>query len=191
MLTPTWQFNRSSKLPSYYLHNFCIAFLLLPCFFLFPGCDQVSTSTKVLSVSQGSITNPPTGMKAAYRNIETSDIKLVMNDEVLGHTDIPLGEKFYIINNGIKGLTQKEGMVSIGCSLLITDEKGATIMNVADLFSGNDVFKKEEVETLRCSVSTGLPMESEAHYLVKAKFWDKYGDGFIENVVKIRVIDMP
>ncbi len=167
--------------------------MLLPLFLLIfsAGCDQVSTSTKVLSVTQGTITNPPTGMKAAYRTMEAADIKLVMNGEVLGHTDIPLGEEFYIINEGIKGLTEKEGKVAVGCSLLITDEKGTVLMNEADLFSSNGVFEKEKARTLRCSVSTGQPMESETHYLVKAKFWDKYGDGFIENVVKIRAIDLP
>jgi hypothetical protein len=165
----------------------------LCCFLLLAltGCEQVSTSTKVASASQGNINQPSTGLKTSYRNIETSNVKLVMNDEVLGHSDIPLGEKFYIINEGVKGLTVRDGAVSVGCSLLITDEAGTVIMNETDLFSGNDVLKNDEVNQLRCAVSTGLPMESENHYHVKARFWDKYGDGFIENTVKIRVIDMP
>jgi hypothetical protein len=167
--------------------KFCWLFL----FVFLTGCEQVSTSTKVASASQGNINQPSTGLKTSYRNIETSNVKLVMNDEVLGHSDIPLGEKFYIINEGVKGLTVRDGAVSVGCSLLITDEAGTVIMNETDLFSGNDVLKKDEVNQLRCAVSTGLPMESENHYHVKARFWDKYGGGFIENTVKIRVIDMP
>lgn len=157
----------------------------------FSGCDQVSVSTNVKGVVQGTVNNPATGMKATYRNMEAKDIKLVMNDEVLGHTDIPLGEKFYIINEGIKGLVEKEGKVSIGCSLHITDEQGNVLMDEPDLFSGNDLFKKEEATFLRCAVSTGRPMETESYYNVRAKFWDKYGDGFIDNTVRIRSIDMP
>ena len=174
------------------LHRYWIT-SVISCFYLvvFTGCDQTSTSTKVLSVVQGNISSPATGMKTAYRNIEASSAKLIMNDEVLGHSDIPLGEKFYIINEGIKGLTVKDGNVAIGCALEIKDESGNTIMNEADLFNDNSLFKKEEVNQLRCAVSTGLPMESENFYTVKARFWDKYGEGFIENVVKIRVIDMP
>lgn len=155
------------------------------------ACEQSGSSSKLLSVSQGSITNPSTGLKAVYRNLETGSIKLVMNDEVLNHTDIPLGEKFYIVNDGVKGLTAKNGKVSVGCSLLITDEGGKTVLQVPDLFSGNDLFGKDEVDYLRCGVSTGLPMASENFYNVKARFWDKYGDGSIENTVRIRVIDMP
>ncbi len=160
-------------------------------FFTFTSCEQTSTSSKILSVSQGSVSNAATGLKANYRNIETGSVKLVMNDEVLGHTDIPLGEKFYIVNDDIKGLSTKEGKVSVGCSLLITDETGKILLKEPDLFSGNDVFGKDEVTQLRCAVSTGLPMESENHYNIKARFWDKYGDGFIENTLTFRIIDMP
>lgn len=157
----------------------------------FTGCDQTTVSTKVKGVVQGTVNHPATGMTATYRNMEAEEIKLVMNDEVLGHTDIPLGEKFYIINEGVKGLIDKEGMVSIGCSLQITDEQGNVIMDEPDLFSGNDIFKKEEATFLRCAVSTGRPMETEYYYTVRAKFWDKYGDGFIANTVRIRAIDIP
>ena len=85
----------------------------------------------------------------------------------------------------------KDGKVSVGCSLVITDESGKTLMNEPDLFKGNDLFDKDEASYLRCAVSTGEPMETDAYYFVRARFWDKYGNGFIENKVKIRVIDMP
>jgi hypothetical protein len=155
------------------------------------GCDQTSVSTNVKGVVQGTINHPSTGMTATYRNMEAEGIKLVMNDEALGHTDIPLGEKFYIINEGVKGLQIKDGKVSVGCSLQITDEKGTVLMNEADLFAGNDVFKKEDATFLRCAVGTGRPMDWDKQYFVKAKFWDKYGDGFIENSVRINIIDIP
>jgi hypothetical protein len=157
----------------------------------FTGCDQTTVSTNVKGVVQGTVNHPTTGMTATYRNMEAENIKLVMNDEVLGHTDIPLGEKFYIINEGIKGLTAKEGMVSVGCSLQISDDQGNVILDEPDLFSSNDLFKKEEATFLRCAVSTGRPMETENYYTVRAKFWDKYGDGFIDNTVRIRSIDIP
>lgn len=40
---------------------------------------------------------------------------LVMNDEVLNHTDIPIGEKFIVINDGVSGLVAKNGKVKVGC----------------------------------------------------------------------------
>ncbi|MBB1287079.1 hypothetical protein HRH25_22050 [Flavisolibacter sp. BT320] len=156
------------------------------------SCElETGSRVQVKSQVQGNISNAATGLKAVYRNMEAEKIKLVMNDEVLGHADIPLGEKFYIVNEGIRGLIEKEGMVSIGCSLQITDEQGQVILDEPDLFSGNDLFKKEAATYLQCAVSTGRPMETEYHYTVRAKFWDKYGDGFIDNTVRIRSIDIP
>ncbi|RYZ48853.1 MAG: hypothetical protein EOO14_21560 [Chitinophagaceae bacterium] len=177
---------RKKENTAFLLSLFCFPLLLLS------SCEiETSSRVQVKSSVQGTISNAATGLKAVYRNMETEKIKLVMNDEVLGHADIPLGEKFYIINEGIKGLVEKEGTVSIGCSLQITDEQGNVILDEPDLFSGNDLFKKEEATFLRCAVSTGRPMETEYYYTVRAKFWDKYGDGFIDNTVRIRSIDMP
>lgn len=131
-----------------------------------------------------------TGLTASYRNMEPSEVLLVMNDEVLTHNDIPIGEKFLLINKDIKGLTVKEGKVSVGCALTITDKNGKKLLDEPDLFRGKDVFEKNEAANLKCTVSTGEPMEWEEHYDVVATFWDKYGDGRIENKVKIRMIDI-
>lgn len=159
---------------------------------LLNSCDvETSSRVQVKSQVQGSVSNAATGLKAVYKNMEAEKVKLVMNDDVLGHADIPLGEKFYIVNEGIKGLAVKDGMVSIGCSLQITDEQGNVILDEPDLFSGNDLFQKEAATYLQCAVSTGRPMETEYQYTVRAKFWDKYGDGFIDNTVRIRAIDIP
>lgn len=114
-----------------------------------------------------------------------------MNDEVLNHTDIPIGEKFFLINDNVKGLKEKDGKISVGCSLKITDQKGKVLLDEKDLFKGEDVFKKEDAKMLRCTINTGDPMQWEEKYDVQVKFWDKYGDGYIENKVTIRAIDIP
>ena len=64
----------------------------------------------------------------------------------------------------------KDGKVSVGCSLVITDESGKTLMNEPDLFKGNDLFDKDKARYLRCAVSTGEPMETDAYYFVRARF---------------------
>jgi len=53
-----------------------------------------------------------TGLTTTYSG---EKVFIVMNDEVIGHTDIPLGEKFTIINDKLKGLKEKDGKVSVGC----------------------------------------------------------------------------
>jgi hypothetical protein len=116
---------------------------------------------------------------------------LMMNNEVIHHTDIPLGESFMLINDGVKGLTVKNGKVSVGCSLMIKDKAGKTLLNSADLFKGNDILDKDSAGFLRCTVSAGSPMKWEEKYDVTVIFWDKYGTGKIENRVTIRCIDIP
>jgi hypothetical protein len=43
-----------------------------------------------------------------------------MNNEVLNHTDIPVGESFILANDNIKGTVVENGKVSVGCSLQIS-----------------------------------------------------------------------
>lgn len=133
--------------------------------------------------------NLNTGMVTSYKGIFTGETKMIMNDEELNHSDIPLGESFIIVNDNVKGLTVKEGKVSIGCSLTITDKDEKVLLAEPDLFKGDDVFAK--VDTLRCTVNTGSPMKTEEKYNVRVVFTDKYGTGKIKNDVTIRMIDTP
>lgn len=132
-----------------------------------------------------------TGLSSTYKNMEPAKVYLVMNDEVLNHNDIPIGEKFLVINEGVKGLKVKDGKVSVGCALKITDKKGKVLLDEKDLFQGEDLFHKDSASVLRCIVTTGEPMQWEEKYDVHVRFWDKYGDGNIENKVTIRAIDIP
>jgi hypothetical protein len=132
-----------------------------------------------------------TGMVTSYQNIEPGSTLLVMNNEILNHTDIPLGENFILINDDVKGLVEKNGNVSAGCKLLITDKSGKTILNEPDLFKGEDIFLKEKARSLKCTISTGKPMNWDENYDVTVTFWDKYGDGKIENKFSLRMIDLP
>lgn len=160
------------------------AFLVVVlCSVLLFACNSqnVSGITKDLS----------TGLTTQYTGIKPSKTILVMNDEVLNHNDIPIGESFQLINDGVTGLVEKDGKVSVGCSLRITDKNGKVLLEQDDLFNRKDTFRVDEARMLRCTVSTGDPMEWEEMYDVKVVFWDKFGNGKIENTVKIRAIDLP
>lgn len=132
-----------------------------------------------------------TGMVTSYENLEPASTLLVMNNEVLNHTDIPLGENFILINDDVKGLVEKDGKVSAGCKLVITDKNGKNVLTEPDLFKGEDVFLKEKAKCLKCTISTGKPMDWDENYDVAVTFWDKFGDGKIENKFKVRMIDIP
>jgi hypothetical protein len=132
-----------------------------------------------------------TGLVADYKNMEPEKVMLVMNDEVLNHTDIPVGEKFILANDFIKGITVEDGKVAVGCSLKITDTSGKIILDEKDLFKDGGVYNEKEAQLLKCTVSTGAPMQAEEYYDVAVKFWDKKGNGFINNKVRVHMIDMP
>jgi hypothetical protein len=162
---------------------------------VFTACESsgmsVETNFGGKKERMGVVQDNGTGLKATYKNIEPDAIHLVMNGETLNHTDIPLGETFMIVNEGIEGLVQKEGKVSVGCSLRITDSTGQVLLEADDLFKSGGVYDAGNVKYLKCTVSTGKPMQWEENYKVQATFWDKYGDGKINNEVTIRAIDMP
>lgn len=132
-----------------------------------------------------------TGLSSSYSAMEPENVMLVMNNEVLNHTDIPLGESFLIVNDGVKGLQPKNGKVRVGCSLTLSDQKGNVLLNEKDLFEGHDEFDEKDAKLLKCTVNTGEPMKWEEKYTVAVTFWDKNGAGKIENKVTIRSIDIP
>jgi len=132
-----------------------------------------------------------TGMVTKYNAIVPAESKIIMNGETLNHNQIPLGEKFVVVNENIKGLVVKNGKVSVGCSLTITDKNGHKMLAQSDLFKSNDVFNADTIKYLRCTVSTGKPMDWDEQYLVNITFWDKYGTGSIKNELPISIIDIP
>ncbi len=132
-----------------------------------------------------------TGMLTSYNGMTTEETQMVMNNEVMNHNDVPIGESFVIINKGIKGLTVMDNQVSVGCSLVISDKNGKVLLSEPDLFKGSDTYKKDELGFLRCTVNTGEPMKWEEKYDVAVVFTDKYGKGSIENKVTIRMIEIP
>ncbi len=132
-----------------------------------------------------------TGLSTSYTAMEPEKAFIVMNNEVLNHTDIPLGESFLIVNDNIKGLQEKNGKVNVGCSLQIADAAGKLLLDEKDLFAGHDEFDAKEAKMLKCTVNTGEPMRWEEKYNVTVVFWDKNGNGRIENKVSIRSINMP
>ncbi len=141
--------------------------------------------------AKGTIKDKGTGLTAQYQSIIPGKVLLVMNKEILNHTDIPLGESFMLVNQNTKGFVEKNGKVSVGCALLITDVSGKKLLEAADLFKGKDLMAPKDMSYLKCTINTGAPMKWEEKYLVQVTFWDKYGKGKIVNKVTIRIIDIP
>jgi hypothetical protein len=158
-----------------------LIFLVL-LFLIFGSCEHKKIGVKK---------DLTTGLVTSYKDMEPAKSMLVMNNEVLNHTDIPIGEKFMVINDGVDGLVVKNDKVKVGCYLKITDSSGTILLEEKDLFASNDEFSPKDARMLKCTVTTGEPMKWEEKYDVIVSFWDKQGKGSIENKVKIRMIDIP
>lgn len=155
---------------------------LLGCI-IFASCD--------VKVSAGTKKDFNTGLTTTYQNMEPAKTFMVMNDEVINHTDIPLGESFVIINEQVEGLTIKDGKFSTGCALQIKNEKDSVLLDIKDLFEGNDIFEKTPSIQLKCTINTGAPMQWDETYTATVRFWDKYGKGTLTNTVKVKMMDIP
>ena len=131
------------------------------------------------------------GITTSWTNLEPQEILRVMNGETVSHNQVVLGESFAIINRGVKGLVVKEGKVSIGCSLTITDSSGKKVLSEPDLFKGNDVLDKDSARELKCTINTGKPMDWQQEYQIVVTFWDKYGKGKLENRLTTYIEDIP
>ena len=158
------------------------AICLLLMIMIICSCNQ-----KVVGVKK----DATTGLVTSYKDIEPAKVLLIMNDEVLNHTDIPIGEKFIVINDDVSGLVTKNGKVKVGCYLKIADQAGNILLEEKDLFANNDEFLPKDARMLRCTVTTGEPMKWEENYIVLVSFWDKQGKGRIDNTVTIKMIDLP
>ena len=162
--------------------TFLKAISLLLMIMIIYGCDH-----KVAGIKK----DMTTGIVTSYKYIEPAKVLLVMNDEVINHTDIPIGEKFIVINDGVSGLVTKNGKVKVGCYLKIADQAGNILLEEKDLFTNNDEFIPKDARMLKCTVTTGEPMKWEENYIVSVSFWDKQGKGRIDNRVTIKAIDIP
>lgn len=163
-------------------NRFIIALSPLLISMIICSCDH-----KVVGVKK----DMTTGLVTSYKDIEPEKTLLMMNDEVINHTDIPIGEKFIVINDGVSGLVAKNGKVKVGCYLKIADKAGNMLLEEKDLFANNDEFLPKDARMLRCTVTTGEPMKWEEKYLVTVSFRDKQGKGRIDNTVTIKTIDIP
>ncbi|HNP53736.1 MAG TPA: hypothetical protein PKK69_03945 [Ferruginibacter sp.] len=139
----------------------------------------------------GLLTDATIGMTTQYKNLAPQNVRLVMNQEEIHHTDIPFGESVQLLAENVTGFELKNGEAKIGCALTITNEQGKPLMQEPDLFEGHDKYSAADAQFLRCSISTGSPMQYDQTYTATVRFWDKQGDGSIQTTFPIHMIDLP
>ncbi|MEO6491048.1 MAG: hypothetical protein ABIO04_13985 [Ferruginibacter sp.] len=159
----------------------------LLCYLLFILVALNSCKSKMLHAGVTKVLS--TGLKTTYKNLHPENVILVMNGTTINDADIPLGESFILVNDKTTGLEAKDGKHLVGCSLIIKDMNDQVLMNEPDLFEQTGTLEQNETTVLRCTVNTGKPMEAGKKYHVVSTFWDKYGNGTIENDITVKMTD--
>ena len=149
----------------------------------FMSCEKIPQA--------GIINNVTNGVTTSYKNLKPEEVLKVMNDEVVEHNQVILGEELEVITNKVTGFTEREGRVSVGGELKVTDYTGKVLLHIDDLFEPGRTFHHDSISFLRCTVSTGSPMKYNETYDVEIRYWDKSGDGEIVNEFTMEIIDIP
>jgi hypothetical protein len=147
------------------------------------SCDKIPQT--------GIINNVTNGVTTTYKNLKPEEVLKVMNDEVVQHDQVVLGESLEVITNKVTGFTERDGRVSVGGELKVMDHSGKVLLHIDDLFDPERTFHRDSISFLRCTVSTGAPMKYNESYDVEIRYWDKFGDGEIVNEFTMEIIDVP
>lgn len=127
------------------------------------------------SFSKGVKKDLTTGLSTSYNGFSVESISLVGdNDQSISTKEVPMDSKFAIVFEGIANYELKEEKAFPGLSILVTDTKGTSIINEADLFaSSTDGYSSEDASVLRATVTVGSPMEPGQTYHCKIRVFDK------------------
>lgn len=120
----------------------------------------------------------------SYENAYLSRQHVKLTDNVFN-----TGDTIYLYMDGVKGYTEKDAMVYLGASLVVTDPQGKEVLNAPDVFSSYDQtgVTKEDASVMSLMLIVGPPMVSDVKYTWKSKVWDKNGKGTIDAEVEFKI----
>ncbi len=131
------------------------------------------------------------GLSIKYNGFTVAESYLVKNDKRTTDVKIKGGEKMSLVFTGVSGFKAVEGMAYPGASILVVDNKGKTVLDIADLFSSYDstgVETKLVEEAL--SIEFTAPTEGSEKgdkYTWKSRVWDKKGTSEITCELQLEV----
>jgi hypothetical protein len=130
-----------------------------------------------------------TGLTVKNNGLSFEESYLMMDNVKMVTNEFPVGKVIYMYFDGVSGFLTKDGLVYLGASLVILDEKGNKIMDYADLFSeyDKDGVAPENTKALNVNLTIGDPMKEGGKYIWKSKIWDKNGEGAIEAEIEFVV----
>ena len=127
-----------------------------------------------VSCSKGVREDASTGMFIHYKGFDMGDAYLVgAGNNRMRSNKVPVNSKVAIVVEGINNYVLKDGRAFPGLSLRVTDAKGKSVIDEADLLVSVDGYPAADAAILRGTVTVGNPMKSGQTYHARMRIWDK------------------
>lgn len=138
------------------------------------------------SFSKGAKTEPLIGLTYSFNGLHVDDIGLfdTQDGNKLKSREISIGKTLHVQLYGVKGFTEEDGKVFIGCHLKVTDEEGNVALENEDLFPSESGYVSDQVGNLLLKVTMGSPIVAGKDYVTTAHIYDKKNP---ENVIDVTV----
>lgn len=141
--------------------------------------DKDGTGTLDLSFNCSVISNDKIVAKTTGP-IEYTRVYLFDNDgdSAIASNTVQPGQRVYVMIEGLKGFTEKNGKVKIGMGLEVTDAQGKRLLNSKDLI-GDDLY---DPEVVAAQAQANFVMKIVPPGPIKVRFnvYDKQGNSKIE-----------
>lgn len=143
---------------------FVLSFLVM----LLAGCNGCH-------FSKGVKKDFTTGLSYSYNGLAVEDVYLGdIDDKKRASNKVNLGESVKIVANDVQHLTEKDGRIFPGCSMLVTNSAGEKFLAIDDLFAKEiNGISPQRANVITAKLDTGSPLEKGKTYQLKVEVFDK------------------
>ena len=130
-----------------------------------------------------------TGLTTTGKDLTCDDIYITVNGERTIRNSFIYGEVFYLNLNDVKGFTKENGNVFPGIKMNIVNQKGDTVFQTVDLYSGYSEGMNYSPLLLTADLTIAAPIKSKDNYTQIVNVWDKKGKGKFTSKFDFRVVE--
>ena len=129
------------------------------------------------------------GLTTTGKDLSCDDIYITVNGERTTRNSFIYSEVFYLNLNDVKGFTKENGNVFPGMEMNIVNQKGDTVFQTVDLYSGYTEGMNYSPLLLTADLTIAAPIKSKDNYTQIVKVWDKKGKGRFISKYDFKVLE--
>jgi len=132
--------------------------------------------------------NITTSLTTKGNGLSCKDIYLTIDNKQINRNTFVYGEKFNLNFDNINGFNKENNYAFPGLKLLISNQKGDTIMYNSDLYANAVSGYNISPLLLKTSITVANPINSNNNYIMHINIWDKKGEGTYNAKIDFNVI---